>query len=59
MKITLDWNDLLKLAVNGNVEKDGVTVTVERPMLPDVSVSADGKRGFVRFTVDEHDPRAK
>jgi hypothetical protein len=29
---------------------------VERPLLPDVEISPDGKRGFVRFTVDESDP---
>ena len=42
--------------LNGEVEKDGTTLSVSRPILPDVSVSADGRRGFVRFTLDESDP---
>jgi hypothetical protein len=56
MKISLTFSDLAKLAVNGEVEKDGTTLSVSRPVLPDVSVSADGRRGFVRFTLDESDP---
>jgi hypothetical protein len=38
------------------VEKDGHTLSVRRPVLPDLQVSADGLRGFVRFTVDVSDP---
>jgi hypothetical protein len=56
MDIFLTFRDLAKLAVNGKVEKDGNTLSVSRPILPDVSVSPDGLRGFVRFTVDESDP---
>ena len=56
MKISLTFSDLAKLAANGEVEKDGTTLSVSRPILPDVSVSADGRRGFVRFTLDESDP---
>ena len=59
MKINLTFSDIAKLAVNGKVEKDGNTLSVSRPILPDVSVSPDGLRGFVRFTVDESDPRSK
>jgi hypothetical protein len=44
------------LAANGKVEKDGHTLSVRRPVLPDLQVSADGLRGFVRFTVDVFDP---
>jgi hypothetical protein len=53
MDIPLTWGDLVKLASNGKVEKDGNTLSVSRPVLPDLQISADGLRGFVRFTVDE------
>lgn len=56
MNIPLTFSDLAKLAANGEVEKDGNTLSVSRPVVPDVSVSADGRRGFVRFTLDESDP---
>jgi len=56
MNIYLTFSDLTKLAVNGKVEKDGNTISVSRPILPDVETSADGLRGFVRFAVDESDP---
>jgi hypothetical protein len=53
MDIPLTWVDLVKLASSGKVEKDGNTLSVSRPVLPDLQISADGLRGFVRFTVDE------
>jgi hypothetical protein len=56
MDIPLTWGDLVKLASNGKVEKDGNTLSVSRPILPDLQISADGLRGFVRFTVDESNP---
>ena len=56
MDIPLTWVDLVKLATNGKVEKDGNTLSVSRPILPDLQISADGLRGFVRFTVDESNP---
>ena len=59
MNISLTFSDLAKLAANGKVEKDGNTLSVSRPILPDVAISADGLRGFVRFTVDESDPLSK
>jgi hypothetical protein len=55
----LTFSDLAKLAANGKVEKDGNTLSLSRPILPAVSVSPDGLRGFVRFTVDESDARPK
>jgi hypothetical protein len=58
MDIPLTWGDLVLLATNEKVEKDGNTLSVSRPILPDFQVSADGLRGFVRFTVDESDPRS-
>jgi hypothetical protein len=56
MDIPLTWADLVLLATNGTVEKDGNTLSVGRPILPDLQISADGLRGFVRFTVNESDP---
>jgi hypothetical protein len=53
MDIPLTWGDLVELASKGKVEKDGNTLSVSRPVLPDLQISADGLRGFVRFTVDE------
>jgi hypothetical protein len=59
MNISLTWNDLVKLAANCDVEKDGVTLTVDRHVLPDLEISANGISGFVRFSLDESDPRSK
>jgi hypothetical protein len=59
MDIYLTFSDLAKLAANGKVEKDENTLSVSRPILPAVSVSPDGLRGSVRFTVDESDPPSK
>ena len=56
MNIYLTFTDLAKLAADGKVEKDGNTLSVSRTILPDVEISADGLRGFVRFTVDESLP---
>jgi hypothetical protein len=56
MDTPLTWVDLVKLASNGKVEKDGNTLSLSRPIHPDLKISADGLRGFVRFTVDESDP---
>jgi hypothetical protein len=59
MDISLTWGDLVKLASNGKVEKEGNTLSVSRPILPDLQISADGLRGFVRFTVDASNPPQK
>jgi hypothetical protein len=56
MDIPLTWVDLVKLASNGKVEKDGNTLIVSRSIVPDLQISADGLRCFVRFTVDEPNP---
>ena len=56
MDIPLTWVDLVKLASNGKVEKDGNTLSVSSAILPDLQISADGLRGFVLFTVDVSDP---
>ena len=56
VNIYVTFTDLAKLAADGKVEEDGNTLSVSRTILPHVEISADGLRGFVRFTVDESDP---
>jgi hypothetical protein len=56
MDIPITWGDLVLLAAKGKVEKDGNILSVSRPILPDLQISADGLPGFVRFTVDKSDP---
>jgi hypothetical protein len=59
MNIDLTFEDLVKLAANGKLEKDGTTITVGRPVLPEVTIDPVGKSGKVVFSLDETDPRAK
>jgi len=59
MNIDLSWDDLVKLASNSKLEKDGITLTISRPVLPDLEIVPDGSKGFVRFTLDETDPRSR
>jgi hypothetical protein len=56
MDIPLTRVDLVKLASNEKVEKDGNMLSVSSAILPDLQISADGLRGFVRFTVAESNP---
>jgi hypothetical protein len=58
MDISLTWQDLVKIANTGKVEKGDITVMIPRPMLPTITISPDGKTGSVLFTVDESDPHA-
>jgi hypothetical protein len=53
MEIHLTWHDLLKLAANGKVEKEGNTLIVDQPVLPSI------EGGSVHFTLDDSDPRSK
>ena len=60
MDISLNWQDLVKLALNGRVEKDKVTVTVERPVLSNIVIVRRGLAGvFVQFSLDETDLRSQ
>jgi hypothetical protein len=60
MEISLNWQDLVKLALNGRVEKDKVRVAVERPVLANVVIARRGlARVFVQFSLDETDPRSQ
>jgi hypothetical protein len=53
IEIHLTWHDLLKLAANGRVEKEGNTLIVDRTVLPSI------EGGSVHFTLDDSDPRSK
>ena len=44
--------DLKQIALAGRVEKNGITLVVGRPLIPDLKTDASGTRGEVRFTVD-------
>jgi hypothetical protein len=55
MDISLTWQDLVKLAANGKVEKDGNTISVLKPVFPHLQLSPDGLTGVVRFEVDDSD----
>jgi len=41
------------------VEKNGITLVVGRPLIPDLRTDATGTRGEVRFTVDESELRSR
>jgi hypothetical protein len=59
MEINLIWDDLLTLAANGQVVKDGIPITIGWLMRAHVHHfvrdSPDGSKSFVRFTIDEAD----
>jgi hypothetical protein len=57
MDIIISWQDLVKLAANGTLQKDGNKLIVGPAVLPHLSISADGLTGFVQFNADESDPR--
>jgi hypothetical protein len=52
MNIPLTWQDLLKLATHSKVDIGENTVTIGHPVQPDLYVSEDRSKGFVRFTVE-------
>jgi hypothetical protein len=57
MEISLNWQDLVKLALNGRVEKDKVTVAVEQPVLANIVIARRGLAPvFVQFSLDDTDP---
>ncbi len=53
--MTLDLNsqDLKQIALHGRIVKEGITLVVGRPLIPDVETDATGTVDEVRFTVDE------
>ena len=59
MILDVTFQDLKQIALAGRVEKDGTTLVVGRPLIPDLKSDATGTRGEVRFTVDESDLRPR
>ena len=57
MILDLNFQDLKQIALAGRVEKNGITLVVGRPLIPDLKTDATGTRGEVRFTVAESDLR--
>jgi hypothetical protein len=63
MNIELTFADLTLLAVHSEVVKDGVTIRINRPILPSLNALMNGqiersKDEFVAFTLDSGDPRS-
>jgi hypothetical protein len=59
MIVELNFHDLMKLAANSKVEKDGVTIKIERPILPMINHHAPASHEYVLFSLDSTDPRSK
>lgn len=59
MTIELNFHDLMRLAANGQVEKDGVTIKVNRPVHPMVNMPADEGDEYVVFALDSSDLASK
>jgi hypothetical protein len=57
MNIELTFQDFVKLAGNGKLEKDGATITFRRPILTDITVDPRAKTGKVVFYLDETDDK--
>lgn len=57
MNIELTFQDFTKLAAQGKLEKDGVTITFGRPVLPEITIDPKAKTGKVVFYLDETDDR--
>lgn len=55
MTIKLTFQDFAKLATYRIVEKDGVTISFDRPVLSEVSADVSAKTGKVTFFLDETD----
>ncbi len=52
MTLDLNFQDLKQIALYGRIVKEGITLVVGRPLIPDVKTDATGTSGEVRFTVD-------
>jgi hypothetical protein len=57
--IELDFRDLTRLAANSQVEKNGVTIKIGRPILPMINGPALRGDEYVLFSLDSGDPRSK
>jgi hypothetical protein len=59
MTLDLNFQDLKQIALHGRVVKNGITLIVGRPLIPDVKTDETGDAGEVRFTVDETERRPR
>ena len=59
MTLDLNFQDLKQIALHGRVVKNGITLIVGRPLIPDVKTDETGSVGEVRFTVDETERRPR
>ena len=57
MNIELTFQDFVKLAANGKPEKNGATVTFDRPVFPQITIDPKANTGKVVFQLDEADDR--
>jgi hypothetical protein len=58
MLINLTLQDMISLAMNQKLEKDDVTLTLNRPILTSLKVSPRGDRAEITYFIDETDPQA-
>lgn len=60
MIIELDYGDLTQLALNREVVKDGVTIKINRPILPIINGQPANKGDeYIAFSLDSSDQRSK
>jgi hypothetical protein len=59
MTIELNFHDLMRLATNSEVVKDGLTIKVSRPVRSMVNMPAAEGDEYVVFALDSSDPRSK
>lgn len=58
MNINLTFKDLTLLAVHSRLEKDGITLAINRPVLTKVTSDPRGTKSEVLFFLDDSDPRS-
>ena len=57
MEINLTFEDLVALAATSQIEKNGATVTISRPVLTEINLRPP--KGSVLFFLDQSDPRSR
>jgi hypothetical protein len=58
MQVDLTMKDLIALAMTSKLEKDGLTLTINRPILTEIKDDTKGSKTEVLFFLDETDPRS-
>ena len=59
MTINLTYRDLKKIALDGQVTRDGVTIKIDRPMLAHLKTDPHNVGGEVHWHLDGADPGAE